>query len=146
MTKNLDNAVQGISLLIDCDASPFVPDGWKIEEHRKCGQFKFDPAKVGFYCSPEQKGENLIEGNDLRKELAGKPVMNACVLDHLLVNTNLIPENWKSIWVYFWGTVYCDPEGDLCVRRLCWYDGWIWDASAIDVLWAEMMQAAVFEG
>ena len=42
--------------LIDCDAAPFIPSGnfnWSVEEHKKGGLFKFDPAKINYeYKSP----------------------------------------------------------------------------------------------
>jgi hypothetical protein len=112
--------------VIDCDASPFVPDGWKVEEHQKGGQLKFDASQIELYLSATQK-KGSIEGNKLRKELAGKPVLNANVLDYLLANPHLIPEEWKGKYVFFWGTVYRDSGGRLCVRFLYWHDdGWDW--------------------
>jgi len=121
------------SRIIDCDADPFVPEGWKVEEHKQGGQFAFDPSKVEFYLSPEQKDGKRIVGNSLRKELADKPVMNANVLDFLLANPDLIPEDWKkdgagnTRYIFFWGTVYRRRGGFLCVRCLYWDgDRWRW--------------------
>lgn len=112
--------------VIDCDASPYVPDGWKVEEHQKGGQFKFDVSRINLYLSAAQK-KGSIEGNKLRKELAEKPVLNANVLDYLLANPHLIPEDWKGKYVFFWGTVYRHSDGRLCVRYLYWDgDGWRW--------------------
>lgn len=122
--------------IIDCDADPFVPKGWKkgwkVEEHKKGGQFVFDPAKVKFYLSPNQQNGKGIEGNKLRKELADELVLNANVLDYLFKNPQLIPENWKKDeqgnprYIFFWGTIYRDSGGDLCVSYLCFLDG-SWD-------------------
>lgn len=112
--------------VIDCDANPFVPNGWKVEEHQKGGQFKWDTAKVALYLSQFQK-DGVIEGNKLRKELVGKPVLNANVLDYLLAHPHLIPEEWKGKYLFFWGTIYRGSGGRLCVRCLRWGGGrWHW--------------------
>lgn len=111
--------------LIDCDAQPFIPDGWKVEEHHQCGQWKFDLQKISLYLSKKQN-KGAICGNDLRKELANKTVHNANVLDYLLAYPNLIPEEWKGKIVFFWGTIYRSAGDGLCVRDLIW-GGSQWD-------------------
>jgi len=146
-----DAVPQGLRRLIDCDSSPWCPNDWKVEEHKRGGQLEFDPAKVELYLSPGQKGERTIKGHELRKELEGKPVMNACVLDHLLANSNLIPEVWKqdeqglTRYIYFWGTVYrASDDGDLFVRCLCWDDGrWRWGCGWLGAQWGGQGPAAV---
>lgn len=113
--------------LIDCDANPYVPDGWSVEEYAKGGQLLFDITKVKLWLSKAQTKGNVIEGNKLRKELKSQPVLNANVLDFLLAHPELIPDEWKGKAVFFWGTIYRDSNGDLCVRCLCWHDGrWGW--------------------
>ena len=82
--------------IIDCAADPFVPNGWTVETHQPGGQWKWNPEQVEFYLSPEQNKGKVITGNKLRQELAGKPVLNANVLDYLLKNPQLIPEEWKN--------------------------------------------------
>lgn len=112
--------------IIDCDAQPFAPNGWKVEEHRKGGQFEWDPAQVRLHLSvPQQKGKWIrwIAGHKLREELSGLPVLNANVLDHLLAYPHLIPEEWKGNYIFFWGTIYRDPSGLLGVRCLDWCEG-----------------------
>lgn len=118
--------------VIDCDADPFVPAGWKVEEHRKQGFLRWDPARVQFFLSDHQKA-GTISGHNLRKEVAGKPVLPANVLDYLLEHTEIIPEEWKrdeqnrTRYIFFWGTIYRDPGGSLFVRCLCWCEGcWQW--------------------
>lgn len=122
---------------IDCDASPFVPDGWSVlpdaEQlpNRVKGIFTWDPSRISL--SKGQKGDKYILGNDLRKELASRPVFTANVLDYLLTHPYLIPEDWKkdklgnTRFIFFWGTVYRRSGSSLCVRCLCWIDGgWDW--------------------
>ncbi|MDD5528227.1 MAG: hypothetical protein PHO56_04660 [Patescibacteria group bacterium] len=124
--------IKTIEHLIDCDTQPFVPENWKVEEHRKGGQWKFDPQKISLYLSKKQN-KGMICGNDLRQELADKPVLNANVLDYLLVRVTLIPKEWKDKYVFFWGTIYRDADGGLCVRCLHWGGSqWGWDYNWLD--------------
>jgi len=114
--------------IIDCDANPFLPVGWKgIESHKKGGMLEWNPTKVKLYLSPNQQDGKTIKGHNLRKELENEPVLNANVLDYLLAHPELIPEEWKEKYVYFWGTIYRDSVGRLCVRYLCFIGGrWRW--------------------
>ncbi|MDD4995335.1 MAG: hypothetical protein PHW53_02645 [Patescibacteria group bacterium] len=114
--------------IIDCDADPYLLGLFTVEEHRRSGQLEWDPDKVVLYLSDLQRGRSVVQGHALRKELQNQSVLNACVLDYLLVHPNLIPIMWMRMRVYFWGTIYCDREGDLCVRGLFWEDekGWFW--------------------
>ncbi|MEK7642999.1 MAG: hypothetical protein AAB372_00920 [Patescibacteria group bacterium] len=129
--------------IIDCDVDPFTPDGWKVEEHKKGGQFEWGPAKVSLHLSPNQKDGKVIEGNKLRKELAREPMLNANVLDYFLANQYLIPEEWKGKAVFFWGTIYRRSGGRLFVRCL-YFDGgrWDWSCSWLDDDWDDIGPAA----
>jgi hypothetical protein len=78
------------------------------------------------------------------------PVMNANVLDFLLANPDLIPEEWKkdehgnTRYIFFWGTVYRDRGGDLYVRYLCWGgDRWGWGSRWLGSGWDGDSPAAV---
>ncbi|MDD5463789.1 MAG: hypothetical protein PHP62_01465 [Candidatus Moranbacteria bacterium] len=115
--------------IIDCDADPFLPDGWSVPDgcHQKGGQMEWNAEKISLYLSEKQKDGKIIEGNKLRKELKNKFVLNANVLDYLLKNPQLIPEDWKGKAVFFWGTIFCRSDGFLCVRFLRWSGGqWYW--------------------
>lgn len=117
---------------IDCDADPFVPDGWKVEEHQKGGQLQWDAEKVSLYLCDEQRGGS-IEGNQLRKKLKGESVLNANVLDYLLANPQLIPDDWKGRYIFFWGTIYRHSLGRPCVRYLhCFGWPWSWNYRWLD--------------
>ncbi|MDD5397270.1 MAG: hypothetical protein PHW24_04440 [Candidatus Moranbacteria bacterium] len=130
--------------IIDCDADPFVPDGWKIEKHLKGGKFEWNADKVSLYLSKEQEGGSAIEGNKLRKKLEKMPVLNANVLDYLLKNPQLIPEDWKGKAVFFWGTIYRCSDGSLCVRYLYWGGGeWDWGCSWLGDGFLSLCPAAV---
>lgn len=125
--------IKHIEYMIDCDAAPFVPDEWGVEEHQKGGQFHWSPTAVKFHLDPGQEGGKYIEGNELCKRLAGQPVLNANVLDHLLAHPHLIPEEWKNEFVFFWGTIYYVARR-LYVRCLYWdrdSDSWYWRAGGL---------------
>jgi hypothetical protein len=133
-----------IEHVIDCDADPFVPDDWTVEEHRKGGIFKWNAADVALYLDKDQKNGKVLEGNKLRKVLVGKPVFNANVLDYLLAHPHLIPEEWKGKFVFFWGTIYRSRFGNLFVRDLAWDDGrWCWGFGWLDDVWSDDDPAAV---
>lgn len=132
--------------IIDCDADPFIPDDWEVPKgcHIKGGQFHWNPDEVSLYLSDKQKDGNWIEGNKLRKELKNKPVLNANVLDYLLANPQLIPEEWKGKAVFFWGTIYRYSGDYLFVRYLIWNDGrWSWGNNWLDSRWHGNYPAAV---
>ena len=133
--------------VIDCDVTPFVPSGWKVEEHQKGGALRWDKErqKDALFLAIAQKS-GRIEGNKLRKELelAKEPVLNANVLDYLLANPHLIPEEWKGKYVFFWGTIYRDSIGGLCVRCLRWNgDEWSWSYRWLDDVWHGNYPAAL---
>jgi len=132
--------------IIDCDADPFVPDGWSVEEHIKGGQFEWSAEQVELWLSEQQKGGSIV-GNELRKLVKDKPAMNANVLDYLLKkeNQHLIPESWKCKAVlFFWGTIYRSRRGDLYVRCLYWSgDEWGWGCRWLGDRWGVDGPAAV---
>lgn len=141
LKKLLDTAFPGELLvatksqyIIDLDVDPYIPDGWRIVEHKKGGQLVWDPAKIKLYLSVQQQNGRYIKGHQLRRELANKPTFNANVLDYLLAHSELIPEKWKNKRIHFWGTIYRDSYGGLCVRSLYFYGGrwyrsysWLYD-------------------
>jgi hypothetical protein len=138
---------------IDLNVLPRIPSTHafnpQIEQHKPCGRVMvekrddglyLDGIKVVLYRAERQLGqrEDFLFGHQLRIELEGKPVLNACLLDFLLDNQEFIPDDWKSnavgdtwdehiIYVNFWGTVY--KRADLgepvatFVRSLCWHRG-----------------------
>lgn len=137
-------AVDPVSLFISTSANPFVPPGWQVEEHQTGAEFEWNPSKISFYLSEQQEGK-VIRGHELRKELQGKPVLNANVLDWLLANPQHIPAEWKGKWIFFWGTIYRDPSGNLFVRCLDWDGGqWDWYCCWLGDVWGADRPAAVF--
>lgn len=121
--------IKPILHIIDCDADPYVPEGWEVVEHQRGGQFTWGPSRVMPYYSLQQKRGESLWGDELCKELKGKPVLNANVLDYLLANRHLIPEKLKekmnghTFILFFWGTIYRLPNTNLQVRGLGWSEG-----------------------
>lgn len=129
--------IKAVEHVIDCAGDPYSPNGWSIEkrqgifevvrlEKRVDGQLYIDGKKILLYLSKKQMNGKTIVGNDLREEVSGKQVLNAIILDYLLAHPELIPEEWKGKAIFFWGTIYRDSGGGLCVRCLYW-DGGQWD-------------------
>ena len=113
--------------VVDLDADPFVPDGWSVEEHQRGGSFEWNPEKASLFLTEEQSNGSYNRGDDLRKKLEGMNPFNANLLDYLLKHPDLIPDEWKGKWVFFWGTIYRFSSGFLFVRCLRWFgDEWHW--------------------
>lgn len=144
--------------LINCAADPFVPKGWTLIYHsRALGQWQFDPGKIELFCTKGQyKAKRLnkpVRYDKLSKELNKKVTLDANVLDYLLENQELIPENWRCDHrgdyrrIFFWGTAYRDGYGNCRVRCLSWYGcGWaLGDRPRMDIGWGGADPAAVLK-
>ncbi len=118
--------IKKIEDLIDCDTDPFVPSGWKIVRHCRNGLFQFSLSAVRLYLNEQQETNGSVSGEQLSEELKNKSALNTNVLDWLLANPKHIPEEWKKETIFFWGTIYHNGFGDLCVRALKW-DNFRWD-------------------
>jgi hypothetical protein len=133
-------------LTVDLDATPFIPDGWSVEEHKKGGVIEWNSAMVALHLDEGQKNEGCVVGNVLHKNLSKLATYNANLLDFLLKkeNQHLIPEEWKGKVVSFWGTIYRRSGGRLCVRYLYWSGGaWGWGCRWLVFDWFGRSPAAV---
>ncbi|HCP08596.1 MAG TPA: hypothetical protein DIT25_02245 [Candidatus Moranbacteria bacterium] len=112
--------------LINCDTSPFCPRGWEVLEHKKGGLLTWDPDEIRLYAPKRllwvHKKKRIwgdISGYMVKKRIGNKFALNANILDYLLRYPKLIPEKWKNVSVYFFGTIYhCGY--DEAVRCLVW--------------------------
>lgn len=144
--------VEIIKHVIDLTSDPFIPQGLEVYYHEKgASDFEWDPTKIRLHFSANQMEGKSVEGNHLRKELANESPLNANLLDYLLKNPNLIPEEWKAdeagetYYIYFWGTIYIHPDGSLHVRCLCWCDNkWDWGKLYLDHPWESLRPAVCF--
>ena len=109
---------------INCDKDPDVSGlGLTIDNHQPGGVYQLNPSDVKTF-SFESRSVST-KGEDMLKKL-NKTGLNACVLDYLMSNNELIPEAWKSKQVFFPGTTFKDSGGNLCVRFIYWWDNrWI---------------------
>ena len=55
----------------------------------------WDATRLELYVDDAQKNNGRSTAARVRERLTGKPVLNADVLDYLLRNPQLIPEDWK---------------------------------------------------
>jgi hypothetical protein len=128
--------------IIDLEAMPTsLHDSWKIEEHQGKGRWEWNPKELELYLSAKQK-IGRVEGDKLRQRISHP--LNANVLDYLLKNPELIPDDWKGKYIFFWGTVYRDDGGGLHVRCIGWYSGgWRWSFQWLEGGWCRTDPAVV---
>ena len=134
--------------IIDCRKASMPKEwrdsGWRVEWHRNMGRQIWTPDAILLHLAEEQKDGRMIRGDKLRKILEAEPVLTDNWLDFLLANPEFIPESRKGKAVFFWGTGYRDPDGNLCVRYLCFGGGrWHWDCGWLDGDWGQMGPALV---
>lgn len=130
---------------IDLDTDPFLPDGWSVLNHRKGGQLTYPSDRIVSYLDEGQK-EKRMEGERLLKVMEGQRALNANLLDWLLrpEHQSLIPETWANHGVFFWGTLYRNPDTGPFVRCLYRIGGlWRWGGGRLDGLWGDDSPAAV---
>lgn len=128
--------------IIDCGAEPLCPEGMSIAEHHNQGRFEWDPKRVTLYLDESQENGGRISGYKLRKRFGGlyPSLLNANVLDHLLVHPDLVPDEWKDKVISFWGTIYQDSSR-LGVRTLFFdpdKEEWDWAYAWLGFDWGEV--------
>ncbi|MEX2090624.1 MAG: hypothetical protein WD989_00625 [Candidatus Paceibacterota bacterium] len=157
----------GNLLIVNLPAAPSLPfKGATVEQHIGDGVAFIEPRpdglwmsiggtmsfrKIVLHLSERQMNGKYLKGYKLREELSGKPVLNANVLDALAENIDLIPEDWKRDekgnirFIFFWGTIYRNPDTDyLYVRYLYFNDGtWLRDYGWLDLDWLALDPAAL---
>jgi hypothetical protein len=140
--------------IIDQTTHEFWQVNCKIEEHYIIGNgtLRWNQAHVKLYLAPIQTEADRIDGNSIRSALAGKPLLNASILDYLLSHPHLIPKHWKRDemgnirYTFFWGTIYSFPGGEFSVRCLFWEnDKWQTCGRSLTLEWYRNFYAAVFE-
>ena len=146
-----------ISMIIDGDLSPNIPSNFRIAnegiENQKMGKItleKRDDGKlyvngreVVRYLSSRQKDGGSVQGNEIRSELNGKQVLNACVMDALLEHSQFIPDEWKTGFTFFWGTIFHADDGSLNIECLKWDEKWYHYYISFNESWHSDDSAAV---
>ena len=147
---------------IDTDLDPSLPfSGAAIESHTREGIVVYEKRvdgvyrngkKLGLYRSSRQMNGKSVRGYELRTEVDGKPVLSASDADFFKSHPEFFPEEWKKdadgnmLYVFFWGTIYRDADGDLYVRYLYWGgDGLSESYDWLDCHWNSVGPAAVTE-
>ena len=105
--------------------------------------FTWDPTSAKLYLPKKQQGDKRDVGNDLPKELKSQPVLPANILDYLLANPHLIPEEYKGQGPLSLGAPSTATPAAACVRylywrgsRWSWHCGWLaHDLAATTRLW-----------
>ena len=116
---------------IDLDADPFVPEGSTVEEHFKGGPFLWARENIRvIYAYRDWWGRKTTHQfhANLFGRLQSQNPINANLLDYLLANPHLIPEEAKPDRLYFYGTIYRENK-TLCVRYIYWEEEkkeWRW--------------------
>ncbi len=118
--------------IVKLTTEPWTPNpkrNWKVEYNNPLESF--EPSKLALHVEPEQK-KNFIKGEILAERMK-KGGLNSTVLKYLLDHPKLIPENWKKetngrpTWIFFWGTILLNYEGERYVLYLSWADNrWDW--------------------
>lgn len=114
MFKDLYNNTADIAILlernyIDCDAAPFVPDGYGVTEHKRSDRLFWDSERQGdallLPADRDGRREEFIV-SAVMGQIQNLPVLNANVLDGLLEKRHPTPERWDGKEIYFPGTLY----------------------------------------
>lgn len=122
-------------LIVDYGVAPSLIN-LKIKSHpERKDVIEYDVSKIE-HVLPLKSDENRISGNENLKRLnaTGKIILDVRVLEELLKHPELIPEEWKKGVTYFWGTIFRNSDGRLCVAGLVWRGsgGWNWNSAWFD--------------
>ncbi|MDP1728489.1 MAG: hypothetical protein Q8M15_17020 [Bacteroidota bacterium] len=114
-------------ITINCDIIPEIPEVMYVKNHQKRGLIEWPPNDGMKLLQPNDKPTNgLVDGEDICKHISNLKlnVLNACVLDFLIINQKLIPKNWKkkiqgeSIRIFFPGTIFRNTVGHTFIRYI----------------------------
>ncbi|MEZ4210689.1 MAG: hypothetical protein R3B39_00080 [Candidatus Paceibacterota bacterium] len=136
-----------LSATIDLDSEampPWLNSSMKIESHigegkvliekRSPNDLYIDGKKVVLY-RPKLR---LVSKDDIQREIAEKPLLNACVLGFLKKNPEFIPDTWKkkdygdTLRVHFLGTIWRSADDFLWVRFAC-FDHGEWREGIVEI-------------
>ena len=135
-------------LVVNCDQQPQIHSGLFLSgmgtKHLEMGQIRFEKREDKLYAngieivrclSPDQERGHYIKLSDLRTELKGKKVLNACVMDALIANPWLIPSDWKNGGnTLFFGSIFRNSCNRQYIARMYWCGDNEWKR---DYIWIE---------
>lgn len=86
---------------------------------KSLGMLLLDFEAVEGYQCEEQRYGGRIRGYDFFEKIKNSTgFWNGCVLDYLIENPKLIPDEWKGLHMPFWGSIFKDEDGELYVKFL----------------------------
>lgn len=124
---------------------PGLPSGWKIIEDTPL-------IRESIIIQPKEflypvAGESVVTGDGMLKRVKTKAGELAGLrhLRRLLEYRELIPEEWKSAWIIFPGTIAEDNYGCRRVVYLRWTDKWCESWYSLDRNFTPKFQVAICE-
>lgn len=118
-------------------ARTLIPEGWVVvEDVPPSTTFEVKNLELVPFLG---KGEQYVEGGVMKKR-ATEAQANLGLVDgkKLLDNQAKIPAEMRDYYLVLPGTVLRDPDGDLRVPYLYWYDGrWQLDFGWLDFNWRD---------
>jgi hypothetical protein len=130
--------------LINCHATPHVPEGMTIKKHILAEPviwLRDQPFHL--YLSDGQK-HNLLCGHKLRREVRQLSSMNACGWMFFSTHQHLIPAGIREMCLYFWGTIFLDACGREHVPCLYRENRWHRGTRQLDDLFGEEDVAVLY--
>jgi uncharacterized protein YxeA len=109
---------------IDCSKNPSVQEGFTLFSNMPADTYQLTPGKIKTYSFEKFS----LSGEKMLTKLSADKTLNACVLDYLMDNQELIPPEWKTKNVIFMGTILADAGGNKFFPTLYWWDNH-WDVS-----------------
>lgn len=109
-----------------------------LVKHLENGDIEISQETIGLFRT-ESEGYiiNYIWSIDFTDEARKQKILNAKVLDFLLENQHLIPEDWKQQKrIFFAGTIYEWAYGMMHARYLMW-NGNEWESSSSSLAWGD---------
>ena len=132
------------NLIIDYSKKPKLFDFAIVSHPDRADMVEIDVSKIE-RTLVLKKGEEYISGHETLKRLkkTKRILLDARVLEELLEHPELIPDEWKKGFTYFWGTIFRDSDDDLYVRCLYWSGvRWLWHSYWLDFDWHSHRPAA----
>lgn len=136
ITRALEQALLPVTthtlpLTLSSTKPVIIPDGWSLYKHNENSAAPWDPARIRLYFTDRQRGGQSDSGVQIRAELKHMKnirLLNVTARNDLYDHQHLIPKECNGQDIHFWGTLFYDEEGRLCVPSLYqrgdrWHEG-----------------------
>ena len=113
----------------------------EVKEHpTRTDTVQIDVSKIKLALTLK-KGESYISGDEniMRFKKEKGILLDVRIMEELLKHQEFIPQEWEKKYVFFFGTIFAGPGGNLfaaCLYRygLQWHGDWRWLDSGWDAL------------